>query len=414
MKVLILGGYGAMAQVAVRDLVENTATNHIIIAGRELAKARQFANSFQSKKDIEAAHIDVTKSNFAARIKHYAPDVVINATWYEYNMTVMPVVIASGALGYIDLGGLYKVTKQQLRLCNKAKQEGITCVLGMGSTPGIMNCMAAYVAQFFDRITTMKLRCGSRVIKDTASSGFVPPYSIKTILDEFTKKPVILHNGKLKTTPPLSIQETFTLPQPVGTLNGYATLHSELATLPRFLRKKHIKNMDFVVAYDPEFTHIITTLIKTGMASHMPVDMGGVIIKPYDLLTQVIRNLPKTSKTPYDIEVLRVEAYGIRSGKPQYVSMDTTSRYHTRWMQSAGSVDTGIPPSIIASWIASGKLCKPGVWAPEDIMISQKDSNLDFGHSPSYEEFFNELSKKNRGLSTFLRINRVRKRIGQK
>jgi len=58
---------------------------------------------------------------------------------------------------------------------------------------------------------------------------------------------------------PLSEKESLTLPDPVGTVEGYYTIHSELATMP-FTIGKGIKNMDFIVTYPHEFTRTIALL----------------------------------------------------------------------------------------------------------------------------------------------------------
>src|SRR3989344_5856691 len=50
----------------------------------------------------------------------------------------------------VDLGGLQKITKEQFKLHDEFKKAGILCITGCGSTPGIVNIMAAYAVDKFD------------------------------------------------------------------------------------------------------------------------------------------------------------------------------------------------------------------------------------------------------------------------
>jgi len=65
----------------------------------------------------------------------------------------MEAAIEAG-IHYCDLGGLYHQTLRQLKLDARAKDAGLTCVLGIGSTPGTMNVMGAYGASKLNRSTS--------------------------------------------------------------------------------------------------------------------------------------------------------------------------------------------------------------------------------------------------------------------
>ena len=54
----------------------------------------------------------------------------------------MEVALAAGA-HYVDLGGLFHVAREQLGLDERFREAGLLAVLGMGSTPGKTNVMAA-------------------------------------------------------------------------------------------------------------------------------------------------------------------------------------------------------------------------------------------------------------------------------
>jgi len=43
-------------------------------------------------------------------------------------------------------------------------------------------------------------------------------------------------------------------------------------------------------------------------------------------------------------------------------------RPHPTWQAGSGQLDTGVPPSIVAQFLAHKVIDKPGVHAPEDVV----------------------------------------------
>jgi len=347
-----------MAQVIVRDLVESPDVSRIAICGRNLKKARSFAEELDSSK-VEPFEVDITDNDGLRKlVKGF--DVVINASWYEYNVEVMKTTIDAG-VSYVDLGGLYHVTLEQLKLNQEAMKKDVTCLLGMGSTPGTMNVMAAYAAQRFEQIEKIRLRSGYAVVSGKTQRLQIP-YSFRTILDEFTKPAPVLRDGKIVMVPPLSGKERFALPEPVGEVEGYYTIHSELATLPGNLNKG-VKEMDFVVAYEPEFTQTLSTIVKLGLGERKEVTVGQKLVSPFEVISTLIDSIPK--ENILDVDIQEVEMIGRKDSEEIRVRYDAITFPHKRWNIGGGTVDTGVPPSIAAQWIASGKIKRKGVVAPE-------------------------------------------------
>jgi saccharopine dehydrogenase-like NADP-dependent oxidoreductase len=158
-------------------------------------------------------------------------DVVVNCADYRLNLEVMRGSLAAGS-HYVDLGGLFHVTKQQLSLDEEFREAGLTAILGMGSAPGKTNLLASAAAQRLGaEPVSMEIWAATR---DPAAAGhpFPAPYSVQTLLDELNMRPVIVDDGELAEVDPLSGEAERHLPEPVGRAKGIYTLHSELATLP--------------------------------------------------------------------------------------------------------------------------------------------------------------------------------------
>jgi len=360
MRIIVLGGAGAMARVTVRDLLQRTDAT-VGVADVNLDRARQTVRSLGSDR-AQAIGVDARDADRLRReLKGW--DVAINETWYNLNLDVMNAAIAAG-VHYVDLGGLYHMTIKQLARDRAAKDAGVTCLVCMGSTPGTMNVMAAHAATKLDRIDRVKLRSAGAVISGGSPDEFVVPYSIRTILDEFSFDTPVFRDGKVVVLPPLSGGETFELPAPVGKVHGVNTIHSEIATLPGHLGKG-IRELEFKVGFPEDFMQTLTSLIRLGFASRKPIRVGDREIVPYDVTSAVIEALPQPKEPVLDVDIQRCEISGARKGKPATVIVDCISTPNMEWRIDGGAVGTGTPPAIAAAWIAKGQVRERGVVPPE-------------------------------------------------
>jgi len=380
LKVLILGGYGAMAQSTVPDLLASPGVERVGIAGRNAAKAKAFA---AAARDDRATAVPVDARDSAALIRELRRwDCVINSTWYDLNVPTMEAAIEAG-IHYCDLGGLYHQTLRQLKLDARAKDAGVTCVLGIGSTPGTMNVMAIHGASKLDKVHKVRLRSSGAVVAGGEPGKFVPPYAIRTIFDEFSLDAPILRDGKIRFVPALSGLERSEFMPPVGVVEGYYTIHSELATMPKTIGKG-VQEMDFIVAFPPAFRETVATLVGLGLASREEIVVEGTKVRPYDVTSTVIDALPKPKEPELDVDIQRCVVVGTKDGHPVTLRYEAVTWPHKKWKVGGGVVDTGGPPSIAAQWMANGSVKRKGVIPPE----------IAFDPLP----YFKELSARGRGI----------------
>ena len=380
MEVLILGGYGAMAQSTVPDLLESPGVERVGIAGRNAQKAKAFAKRFKDDRAVPVA-LDARDTDLLEKeMKSWG--AVINSTWYDMNVPIMEAAIKAG-IHYIDLGGLYHQTIEQLKRDKKAKDAGVTCLLGIGSTPGTMNVLGRYGASKLDRVHKVMLRSSGAVVSGGESDKFVPPYAIRTIFDEFSMPAPILRDGKIRFVPALTGLERSEFEPPVGVVEGYYTIHSELATLPKTIGKG-IQELDFIVAFPPSFTQTVAALVRLGLASRDEVVMDGRKVRPYDVTATAIDNLPKPKEPEMDVDIQRCVVIGEKDGNPMTLRYDAVTWPHKRWNVGGGVVDTGVPPSIVAQWLLKGKVKVRGTVPPEVALDPLP--------------YFEELSERGRGI----------------
>jgi saccharopine dehydrogenase-like NADP-dependent oxidoreductase len=291
---------------------------------------------------------------------------------------------ADAGTHYVDLGGLFHTTRRQLALHDRFVAAGVTAVVGMGGSPGTTNVLAALAGRGLDRVEEVEVRLG---VADFAPSGApVPvPYAIQTILDEFSAPAMTFRDGRLVEVPAMSDQEELDFPPPVGRVRVGHTLHSEVATLPLHFADRGIRSVSFKVGFPPAFMDRLALLAALGLADTSPVELPSGPVVPRELLVHCITRtatMPGPDTAPDDAEAIWVRVRGRRAGPsgdpalaPRDVTVDGSPverlaecvvRPHPAWQAGAGQLDTGVPPSIVAQFLAAKVIDRPGVLAPED------------------------------------------------
>ena len=87
---------------------------------------------------VDARDVDA----LAGAIVAAGAGVLLNTASYRINLDAMRACLNAGC-HYLDLGGLYHVTQDQLELGGEFERAGRLAVLGIGSSPGKTNLMAA-------------------------------------------------------------------------------------------------------------------------------------------------------------------------------------------------------------------------------------------------------------------------------
>lgn len=355
-----------MGRAIVRDLYESSPGARILIADYDLETARAAAGSL-GPKAASGGRIDVHKADVrdgeALGSLLRGCSVVINATNYYWNLQVMRAAVEARA-HYLDLGGLFHTTRKQLELDGEFRKHGLLAVLGIGSAPGIMNVLARHAADRMDRVESIGVYNGA-IDRTPSASALSVGYSLLTILDEGTLKPVVFEDGEFRDTEPFSGREAVHFPEPVGSVTVHRAIHSEVATLPLSYRSKGIRKCFFKINLDPAFLERLQFLIGLGLASTEPLEVRGARVAPRDVLQALVARLPRTEAAPDDHEVLRVVVTGEEKGRRVVVTLDAFADADPDRGLSAVAIDTGVPPSVVAQMVAQGEIRERGVHAPE-------------------------------------------------
>jgi len=388
MRVVVVGGAGAMGRWTVRDLTESEGVDEVVVADLDGSRAREAAgwaaarSGSNGSAQVSGLALDAGDGE-ALRRAFDGADVVCNCAVHATNLPVMEACADAGT-HYVDLGGLYHTTRRQLALHDRFVAAGVTAVVGMGGSPGTTNVLAALAGRDLEVVEEVEVRLG--VADFAPSAAPVPvPYAIQTILDEFAVPAVTFRDGRLVEVPAMSEQEELDFPPPVGRVRVGHTLHSEVATLPLHFADRGIRSVSFKVGFPAGFMDKLALLTALGLADTLPVELPSGPVVPRELLVHCITKtatMPGPEAAPDDAEAIWVRVRGRRAGPsgdpalaPREDSLDGSPverlaecvvRPHPAWQAGAGQLDTGVPPSIVAQFLATKVIDRPGVLTPED------------------------------------------------
>jgi lysine 6-dehydrogenase len=291
--------------------------------------------------------------------------VVVNCTQYNWNLDVMRAALAA-RVNYMDLGGLYHMTRKQFALDRDFRRIGKLAIPGMGGAPGITNVMARALADPLDRVDSIKVY-NAGADEQRYDSPVAYSFSIATILDELTMPPIHFVGGRYVEKEMLSEPETETFPAPIGKIVLRHSIHSELGTLAESFRKKGVREVFFKINYDPKLVGLVRSLVDVGFTEREPLAVNGTQVAPRAVLLALLQK-KAPAKTPLDVEALRVVVTGRAGKRPAGAAMEMFADHTARPQFSAVARDTGFPAAIAAVMQGRGEIPGVGVQAPENVV----------------------------------------------
>jgi saccharopine dehydrogenase-like NADP-dependent oxidoreductase len=296
--------------------------------GRNVARFLEEWGEAASRRDFRLEgdeFVDARDADSVARALEGAA-VCVNCADYRLNLEVMRGSLAAGA-HYVDLGGLFHMTRRQRELHRDFRSAGLTAILGLGSAPGKTNLLA--------RAAIERLHSDPRelhiwaVTRDPAAADhpFPAPYSVRTLVDELRMRPMVVAGGSVTDVEPLSGEAEREFPEPVGRAKGIYTLHSELATLPD--------------AYPSLEEASFRLCLSPGLLEKLLAVREGEEPEPY-------------TQSPRSVAMHLVE---VQDGGAPVVGMTVT--------RGGSARSTSEPAARAAVELAHGRLSAPGVHPPE-------------------------------------------------
>jgi lysine 6-dehydrogenase len=352
-------------RIVTKDLLKNGYS--VMLCGRHKERVRDLLKN----KRTSFSYLDLRDVKKAEKtIKSSGAKVVVNCAEGDWNVNALK-ICTSAEVHSIDLGSDIPMTKKQLAMNKKLVKKGVIHITGCGSVPGIGNVMLNYASHKFEKINTIKVGFAWK----SNIKKFVVPFSIQSIIEEYTSPAPYLNNGKIKKVIPMNSIST-KYHREIGKQKQFKVgHHPETYTFYRFCKNKGAKNIEFYAGFPDHSIEKIMAMVDLGFGNKKEIDIKGVKIKPIEALTEVLKRI-KMPKGYKETENLWVSI----EGEGKKILMECIVPPLKGWEEAGCNIDTGMPASIIAQMIFKGKISKPGSYAPEEIV--------------PVEEFFKELKRR--------------------
>jgi saccharopine dehydrogenase (NAD+, L-lysine forming) len=373
-KVLIIGAGGVGQVVAHKCAQLPEVFTEITLASRTLEKCDRIAAGVLEKQGIKINTAQVDADNvpaLVALIQQVQPVMVINVALPYQDLTIMDACLETG-VHYLDTANYEPLDtakfeyKWQWAYQERFQKAGLMALLGSGFDPGATNVFTTWIAKhYFDEIHTLDI-----IDVNGGNHGypFATNFNPEINIREVTADCRHYENGEFVTTPPMSLSQSFTCPDAVGTYNIYRLYHEELESLVKNFPT--LRKAQFWMSFGESYLKHLEVLGNVGMTRIDPVEFQGQQIVPIQFLKALLPDPSSLGPRTKGKTCIGCYVTGIKDGKPKTVYVYQICDHQECYAEvgsQAISYTTGVPAMIGAKMMVQGKWMQPGVWNMEQL-----------------------------------------------
>jgi len=376
MRILALGGAGAVCEHSTRDLVAFSDFDEIVIGEYNVAAAEKLAADID---DPRLKVLEINADNYDELVNAFKGfDVVLNGLPWKYDLAVTKACVEVGVNG-LDVS----TVDDQWGYDAIAKEKDIIFIPGVGATPGITNAMARRAADQLDEVDDIQINFAAFRCPAPA------PGLLITFLWEFhpvTEERLYYKDGEYHWVGPFAGTKIVNFPGQIGEQEVCYIPHTETRTMPKSLGAKSVSVRG---CFPPHAMRLAKAMLESGLYSEEKITIMGNETTAFEMMFDILLELPESKETPLWAYGLVVEVYGKKDGR---------HRKFTYWNRHPGMEEWGgkaayykniaIPLSVGAQMIARDDITARGVVPPETAIPP--------------ELFFSELLK--RGIEVHERV----------
>jgi lysine 6-dehydrogenase len=375
MRLLALGGAGAVAKESTRDLAQFSSFEEIVVADHNLEAAQALVSELETtcppsprpqdgpRPRLRPMAFDAT--DYQAMLTTFPQfDVVMNGLPFKFDLPVTRACVEAGVPG-CDLSS----EDPQFALSDEAERKGITFVPGVGATPGITNMMVRRAMELLDQVETVDIHFAAFRCLAPA------PGLLATTLWEFDpqaeeRAETYYEDGAWRASAPLTGRKAVRFHDQIGEQAVYLVPHDEAYSLPASI--PGLKRAAVRGCFPPHVMRLMGALTEAGLLSDLPVGGGPGAKTAMDLCRELLWAAPSSRENPTWAYGLVVEVSGRRAGRQVTCTYRNEHPPQEDWGgESAYFKNVGIPLSIGAQMIARGEVERAGVVPPEQAFRAQ-------------------------------------------
>jgi len=319
MRVVILGGAGAMCVSAVYDLYRTSEFDEVVIADIDEEAAKHLINVIlEGDKRFKFVKADLRDKSVVSKLLRRA-ECFIQASPFTLEKTFLEALMENSDLVGVDLNAFE--FDYVLSLSPKLAEKNITLWFANGGLV-VTSSLALTGLMEVDEAEEVNIYWGM-----WRPLGFTTKGLTATIfyeLDPTAKERVIWEEGKTRPLPPFAFLKEFTFPEPIGRTITYVLAHTEPLTLPcsELVKEKKVKRIIARGAWHPDWIKLVRALIEAGVFEAEPITINGRKLRPIDIIIDSIP-VEREFRDPYQLAkiigyppkaILSAEIIGYKKG----------------------------------------------------------------------------------------------------
>jgi saccharopine dehydrogenase (NAD+, L-lysine-forming) len=333
--ILILGGYGYTGKLLAKHLLARTDAN-IILTGRNLEKAKTFANELNDKR-VSTARVDASDADSLRAALQNVDMLLVAAPTTQHAETVIRAAL-DAKVDYLDVQYSGKKIVVLKVLAPEIEKAGLCFVTEAGYHPGLPSAMVRYAAAQMDEIH-------SALTAGYLNMGKDLPYSeaVDELMEGFIEYQAQVYKNGAWTKPSKWELRKFDFGKEIGERTCYSMFFEELRALPDLYPT--LKDTGFYISGSNWLTDLLIT----------PIVMLGLKLAPKRGLTPLGKLMwwgMQQSPPPY-LVALKVEASGLKNGQRVQVQV--------RIEHADGYELTAIPVVAFLQQYLDGSARRPGL-----------------------------------------------------
>lgn len=405
MKALVFGGTGKVGSAVAWDLAKDKEIKKVGIVGRHkdaLEKTKKWIGN-----DKVATHVlDLTKKNETKSLMKQYDVGVIAVPDRRRSYKVVDTAIEVG-LDIVDMLEEYHRRPDPYEteglevpegmtldeygdwLHNKAQENGVTFVDGMGFAPGLSNVTLGEGIRKIDTAEKAIARVGGIPSKEAAQKHplrYMITWTFEHVLREYMIKLKVIKNGKIVEVDATSDREPFRFTE----FGKDEELECAVTPgMPSFLyTRPQLKEFAEKTVRWPGHWQGVATLKECGLLDLTPLEFEGMKIAPREFLLSLITPKLKPQKGDTDVCVMYNTLTGIKEGKKMKIEYFMWDEADKKNGISSMARVTGFPCAITAKLLLTKEIKEKGIVPPEDCI-----------KGALYDKFMEELKKRNINIS---------------
>jgi lysine 6-dehydrogenase len=359
MKILVLG-CGNIGSVVAKDLSESLPSAQIVIGDMNEDRAKEVASKI-GRESVSWTKVDASNhSELVGILRKF--DFAVGALPGVMGYQVCKAAVAAKR----DIVDVSYMPEDVMALHKDASKAGISILPDFGMSPGLGSILAGHAASKLDRVESVHMLNGGLPEKPVPPLGYVITWSVKDLIDMYSRKVTIVKKGKTVEVEAMSGLEEVSFPG-VGKLEAFYTdgLRTMLYTM------KNVKDMWEKSLRYPGHVEKITLLKSLGFFDDKPINIGNLSIPPREITAVLFERRLKRKDVP-DIVVMRVDVNGVKNGTKVTHTYHVLDRYDKQHEMTAMARTTAYTASVGAQLVAKKVISEKGVIAPEKLGMNEE------------------------------------------